>query len=226
MRSVHVLPTMKRVTQSLSYSTDSLFASAVTDRDASSAQTLQIPDAEITYFRNFYNAAESAALLQHLLDETPWRQDSLRFGGKEVLVPRLQAWYGDRRYGYSGLKLTPLPWTPLLDEMRRKLSTYSTLEFNSVLVNYYRDGNDSVAWHADDERELGPDPLIASLSFGATRRFELKHRSRKQTRMSMELENGSLLLMGSGLQRHWMHQLPKDPGITLPRINLTFRFIH
>jgi alkylated DNA repair dioxygenase AlkB len=187
---------------------------------------LQIPDAELTYIRCFYDAAESAALLQALLDETPWRQDSLNFGGKSVLVPRLQAWYGDRRYGYSGLKLTPLPWTPVLDGIRRKITETSQLEFNSVLVNYYRDGNDSVAWHSDDERELGPDPRIASLSLGATRRFELRHRTRKQTRMSMQLESGSLLLMGSGLQAHWMHQLPKDAGITLPRINLTFRFIH
>lgn len=178
------------------------------------------------YLPGFYDAAESAALLRTLLDETPWRQDTLRFGGKDVLVPRLQAWYGDRRYGYSGLKLTPLPWTPVLDAMRRKIAAVAQLEFNYVLVNYYRDGNDSVAWHADDERELGPDPMIASLSFGATRRFELKHRTRKRTRMSMDLASGSLLLMGSGLQRHWMHQLPKDPGITLPRINLTFRFIH
>lgn len=165
-------------------------------------------------------------MLHALLTETPWRQDSLNFGGKPVLVPRLQAWYGDRRYGYSGLKLAPLPWTPVLDGIRRKISQAAQLEFNSVLVNYYRDGNDSVAWHSDDERELGPDPRIASLSLGATRRFELKHRTRKQTRMSMPLENGSLLLMGSGLQRHWMHQLPKEAGITLPRINLTFRFIH
>jgi alkylated DNA repair dioxygenase AlkB len=217
---------MKRATQSLSPATDSLFASTATAVHAPAAETLQIPDAEITYIRDFYAAAESAALLQTLLDETPWRQESLRFGGKEVLVPRLQAWYGDRRYGYSGLKLTPLPWTPVLDDMRRKIAATARLEFNSVLVNYYRDGNDSVAWHADDERELGPDPLIASLSFGATRRFELKHRTRKQSRLSISLENGSLLLMGSGLQQHWVHQLPKDPGITLPRINLTFRFIH
>lgn len=217
---------MKRVTQSLSTTSSSLFAPGATDVHVPVAEMLQIPDAEITYIRGLYSAAESEALLKSLLDETPWRQDSLRFGGKEVLVPRLQAWYGDRGYGYSGLKLTPLPWTSALDSMRGKISELAQREFNSVLVNYYRDGNDSVAWHADDERELGPDPHIASLSFGATRRFELKHRTRKQSRLNLALENGSLLLMGSGLQRHWVHQLPKDPGITLPRINLTFRFIH
>ncbi len=217
---------MKRVTQSGSSVGSSLFAPTATDADVPAAETLHIPDAEIKYIRGFYTAVESAALLQTLLDETPWRQDSLRFGGKEVLVPRLQAWYGDRRYGYSGLQLTPLPWTPALDGMRRRISEVAQFEFNSVLVNNYRDGNDSVAWHADDERELGPDPHIASLSLGATRRFELKHRTRKLSRLNLSLESGSLLLMGSGLQRHWVHQLPKDTGITLPRINLTFRFIH
>jgi alkylated DNA repair dioxygenase AlkB len=161
-----------------------------------------------------------------LLAETAWRQDTLKFGGKEVLVPRLQAWYGERRYAYSGLRLVPLPWTPVLDEIRRKISAICGLEFNSVLLNYYRDGNDSVAWHSDDERELGPDPLIASLSLGATRRFELKHRTRKQSKVNMLLEDGSLLLMGKGLQQHWTHQLPKDASVTAPRLNLTFRLIH
>ncbi len=212
--------------QSLSFPGDSLLASPAHTSRAGTPEPLQIPDAEFSYLPAFFDAAESAALMQTLLAETPWRQDVLRFGGKEVLVPRLQAWYGDRRYGYSGLKLTPLPWTPVLDAIRGKVTAATRLDFNSVLVNYYRDGDDSVAWHSDDERELGPDPLIASLSFGATRRFELKHRTRKRTRMSLQLESGSLLLMGSGLQRHWLHQLPKDAGISLPRINLTFRFIH
>jgi alkylated DNA repair dioxygenase AlkB len=165
-------------------------------------------------------------LLRTLLVETPWRQDTLKFGGKEVAVPRLQAWYGDRRYAYSGLRLVPLPWTPLLDNIRRRISATFKHEFNSVLLNYYRDGNDSVAWHSDDEHELGPDPQIASLSLGIPRRFELKHRTRNDPKVSMLLEDGSLLLMGSGLQRHWKHQLPKDAGITAPRLNLTFRFIH
>lgn len=161
-----------------------------------------------------------------LLDETAWRQDTLRFGGKEVLVPRLQAWYGERRYGYSGLKLAPLPWTPTLDAIRHRIAEHCGTLFNSVLINYYRDGNDSVAWHSDDERELGPDPCIASLSFGATRRFELKHRVQPRTKMQLLLEDGSLLMMGRGLQGNWRHQLPKDPTVTAPRLNLTFRLIY
>ena len=190
------------------------------------AERFQLPDAELTYFPGFYTSAESRTLLHLLTEETTWRHDTLRIGGKHVAVPRLQAWYGDCRYGYSGLKLEPLAWTPLLDGIRRKVSIACGLAFNSVLLNYYRNGNDSVGWHSDDERELGPDPCIASLSLGAARRFELKHRVRRQEKVNMLLEDGSLLLMGSGLQRHWQHQLPKDSRITLPRLNLTFRFVH
>lgn len=185
-----------------------------------------LADAELRYIPAFYDAATSVALLATLIAETPWRQDTLRFGGKEVLVPRLQAWYGDKRYGYSGLQLAPLPWTPTLDAIRERISAYCGLAFNSVLINYYRNGNDSVAWHSDDERELGPDPHIASLSLGATRRFEMKHRQHKAQKTHILLENGSLLVMGSGVQKYWIHQLPKDPHVSDARLNLTFRFIH
>lgn len=187
-----------------------------------------LPDAELRYFPAWYSPAESIALRRQLLAETPWRQDSLRFGGKPVAIPRLQAWYGDRasRYEYSGLRLSPLPWTPLLTRLRERLERELGLQFNSVLLNWYRDGNDSVAWHSDDEHELGPDPLIASLSFGASRPFELKHRSlRGYGKRSLTLADGSLLLMGRGLQRHWQHQLPKQPGLQEARLNLTFRLI-
>lgn len=189
---------------------------------------LPLPDAELHYFPAWYAPAESAALLQQLTAATPWRQDTLQFGGKPVPVPRLQAWYGSREslYGYSGLRLDPLPWTPLLTQIRTRLERELKLPFNSVLLNYYRDGNDSVAWHSDSERELGPDPHIASLSLGAPRPFELKHRTeRRHGKRTLTLEDGSLLLMGSGLQRHWQHQLPKQPGLAAPRLNLTFRLI-
>jgi alkylated DNA repair dioxygenase AlkB len=198
--------------------------SAVGSR-SSAPECFSLPDAELAYLSNFYDAAACEKLLRRLLAETPWRQDTINFGGKAVAVPRLQAWYGDRHYGYSGLKFPPLPWTDLLLDIRDKISTATQLPFNSVLLNYYRNGNDSVAWHSDDEHELGPDPLIASLSLGAARRFELKHRTLKRTKLNLWLDNGSLLLMGTGLQQNWQHQLPKDAGVAAPRINLTFRFI-
>lgn len=192
-------------------------------------EVLPLPQATLQYYPAFLTPTSSAELLQQLLRQTPWRQDELRFGGKAVPVPRLQAWYGDSnsRYGYSGLRLPPLAWTPPLAALRQHLEDVLQLPFNSVLLNCYRDGNDSVAWHSDNERELGPDPKIASLSLGAARLFELKHRSeRRHGKRSMYLEDGSLLLMGSGLQQHWLHQLPKAPGLGALRLNLTFRFIH
>jgi alkylated DNA repair dioxygenase AlkB len=192
-------------------------------------ELLPLPGAVLHYYPEFLTASESARLLQNFLQQTPWRQDNLRFGGKMVAVPRLQAWYGNAtsHYGYSGLRLSPLPWTAVLSGLRERIETVLKLPFNSVLLNYYRDGNDSVAWHSDDERELGPDPQIASLSLGAPRKFELKHRSEaRHGKLSLMLGDGSLLLMGSGLQQNWLHQLPKTPGLQSPRLNLTFRFIH
>ena len=148
--------------------------------------------------------------------------------GKTLPVPRLQAWYGtpQARYGYSGILLDPLPFTPLLLTVLDKLQQCTGQQFNAVLLNNYRDGNDSVSWHSDDEKELGDDPVIASLSLGATRRFELRHRHRKDLgTLKLDLSHGSLLLMGKGLQPNWLHQIPKQPGQQGARLNLTFRFI-
>jgi alkylated DNA repair dioxygenase AlkB len=197
--------------------------------ESTAGEQLALPDAELHYYAAFYQPAQSREYYQRLLTETPWQQDTVNFGGKAIAVPRLQAWYGDKHsnYGYSGLKLTPHPWTPLLQAIRDELQQRLSLPFNSVLLNYYRDGQDSVAWHSDAERELGTDPQIASLSFGASRRFELKHKHRRElNKLSMELAEGSLLLMGKGVQQHWLHQIPKQAGITAARLNLTFRFIH
>lgn len=202
--------------------TDSLFSSLP------ESDLLQLPDAELQWYPHYSSEARSAQLLQRLRDETPWRQDTIRMHGRTLPVPRLQAWYGvpAARYGYSGILLDPLPFTPLLQEIREELQQYTGHPFNAVLLNWYRDGNDSVSWHSDDEKELGPDPVIASLSFGGSRRFELRHRSRKELgKRVLELANGSLLVMGKGVQRHWLHQIPKQPGLTTPRLNLTFRFI-
>jgi alkylated DNA repair dioxygenase AlkB len=191
-------------------------------------ERIALRDAELRYVSAFYSQAESQQVMEHLITTVPWQQDTLKFGGRQVLVPRLQAWYGDRtaNYGYSGLRLTPSLWTPALLTIKIRIEKTFGVSFNSVLLNYYRNGQDSVAWHSDDETELGPDPLIASLSFGAERRFELKHRDGKTQKINIELADGSLLLMGTGLQKYWSHQLPKQPWVTEPRLNLTFRLIH
>ncbi len=202
--------------------------SGITKAAAHTGESIDLQDAELYYVPAFYPTVESQALLQHFLSTVPWAQETLNFGGKKTLVPRLQAWYGDSTsiYGYSGLRLTPLPWTAALTEIKTRIENSFDMKFNSVLMNYYRNGQDSVAWHSDKESALGRDPLIASLSLGMERTFELKRRDGKSRKVRIELGDGSLLLMGKGLQQHWSHQIPKEPWITQPRINLTFRFIY
>jgi len=156
--------------------------------------------------------------------ETPWRQDSIVLFGKRHLQPRLSAWYGDASYTYSGLRLDPLPWTPLLAELRQAVEHACGLPFNSVLLNYYRNERDSMGMHSDDEAELGPEPAIASLSFGATRSFILRHKRNKRT-LKLALHDGSLLLMSGTLQSHWLHGIHKATRALGERINLTFRYI-
>jgi len=156
--------------------------------------------------------------------ETPWRQDSIVMFGKRHLQPRLTAWYGDASYTYSGLRLGPLPWTPLLAELRTAVEQACGRRFNSVLLNYYRNERDSMGMHSDDEPELGPEPAIASLSFGATRGFVLRHKRNKRT-VKLLLNDGSLLLMSGTLQSHWLHGINKATRALGERINLTFRYI-
>lgn len=191
-------------------------------------EPLALGDAELTWYPQYFEPLRADAILAQLLQETPWRQDHIRMHGRTLPVPRLQAWYGtpQARYGYSGILLDPLPFTPLLQELREELQARTGHAFNAVLLNQYRDGSDSVSWHSDDEPELGCDPVIASLSLGQTRRFELRHRQRKELgKCVLDLSHGSLLLMGTGVQRNWLHQIPKQPGIRALRLNLTFRFI-
>ena len=163
-------------------------------------------------------------VLRRLRDETPWRQDSIVLFGKQHLQPRLTAWYGDASYTYSGLRLDPLPWTPLLAELRAAVETACGSRFNSVLLNYYRNERDSMGMHSDDEPELGAEPTIASLSFGATRSFILRHKRNKRT-CKLDLHDGSLLLMSGSLQSNWLHGINKAARSLGERINLTFRFI-
>lgn len=146
--------------------------------------------------------------------------------GKQLLLPRLTAWYGDKGYTYSGLYNKPQPWLPVLLDLKERVEQASGHTYNSVLLNLYRGGNDSMGWHSDDEAELGKEPAIASLSFGGERRFSFKHRTRKDLKpVSVILANGSLLLMHGPTQHHWLHHIPRTKHPVQPRINLTFRHV-
>lgn len=163
--------------------------------------------------------------MARLLTELGWRQDEARIMGRRVPLPRLTAWYGDAGYRYSGIDNPPRPWLPVLLELKALAEAMTESRFNSVLANLYRDGRDSMGWHSDDERSLGPDPTIASLSFGAVRRFRLKHKREPERAVAIDLPPGSCLVMAGSLQHHWRHALPKTARPVGARINLTFRLI-
>jgi len=187
-----------------------------------------LPDADVTLFPSFFGAGESEALLRELLNNTHWRQDFITIYGRRIRLPRLTAWYGDagRPYTYSGITMRPEQWTPTLLAVKERIEPVSGVTFTSVLLNLYRDGSDSVSWHQDDEPELGEEPMIGSVSLGQTRRFQMRHKQRKDIEtVSINLENGSYLLMKGSTQRLWKHQLPKSSAPMGARVNLTFRFI-
>ena len=189
---------------------------------------LPLPQAELLFDPAFLTAAEAAALLAHLTADVAWEQRAIRLYGKELPQPRLTAWYGDpaAHYTYSGLAWEPRPWTPALLALRGRVAAATGASFNSVLLNRYRDGRDSMGWHADDEPELGPAPAIASLSLGATRRFRLRPRAGlAHPPLALDLPGGSLLLMRGPTQQHWQHALPKTARPVGPRLNLTFRWV-
>ena len=186
----------------------------------------RLDDAAIREYPHVFSFKESDRIMLSLVTNIPWRQDMLMIAGKEIPVPRLQCWMGNprARYGYSGLQLTPISWSDNVLSIRRSVQSLTGIKFNSVLLNYYRDGKDSVSWHSDDEPELGLKPIIVSVSFGAERIFQLRHKIRKDLpKYCIALRNGSVLLMGDTLQSNWIHQLPKVRGLSEPRINLTFR---
>jgi alkylated DNA repair dioxygenase AlkB len=186
---------------------------------------------DIEFWSDFLAPSRADALLGTLLAETPWQHADIAIYGRRVKMPRLTAWYGDpgATYVYSGLRNEPLPWTAALSELRADVEATAAHSFNSVLLNLYRDGNDSMGWHRDNEPELGPRPVIASVTLGATRRFQLRevHPAVAGNRKTHEIElsHGSLLVMREETQRAWEHGIPKERGVTAPRINLTFRFV-
>lgn len=187
-------------------------------------QRLHLPDAEVYFAPHFFSKDESDVYFEKLKEQVNWQQESIKMFGKLLPMPRLTAWYGDKGYTYSGLHNKPQPWLPVLLELKERVEQASGNKYNSVLLNLYRTGQDSMGWHSDDEAELGNEPAIASLSFGGERKFSFRHRTRKDLKsQSIDLAHGSLLLMQGATQHHWLHQVPKTARAMTPRINLTFR---
>lgn len=185
-----------------------------------------LPDADIEYIEGLYSVEEATELFTVLQQSLDWRHDDIRMFGKIMKVPRLQAWYSDNglTYRYSNMTLASKPWTATLATLKERISDYCQHDFNAVLANLYRDQHDSVSWHSDDEAELGNMPIIASLSLGAARDFQLKHIDNKE-KLTLSLSTGSLLIMRGDTQRYWQHCVPKRAKEIEARINLTFRKI-
>lgn len=188
---------------------------------------LNLPDAEVIYYPHFFDKEEADSIYTELISEIPWQQDDIRLFGKTHPQPRLTALFGNegKPYSYSNIKMQPHPWNSLLQKIKSQVEHVSDTIFTTVLLNKYRDGKDSNGWHADNEKELGTNPIIASISFGAERTFQLKHNSDKDQKKSILLEHGSLLLMKGTTQHFWKHQIPKTAKPIGPRLNLTFRVI-
>ena len=188
---------------------------------------LNLPDAEIIYYPHFFDKKEADAIFNELTNEIPWQQDDIKVFGKIHPQPRLTALFGNegKPYSYSNMKMQPHPWSLLLQKIKSHIESVTNTNFTTVLLNQYRDGKDSNGWHADNEKELGKNPIIASVSFGAERTFHLKHNTDKSLKKSIILEHGSLLLMKGTTQHFWKHQIPKTAKPIGSRINLTFRFI-
>ena len=190
-------------------------------------ENIPVENGALTLLQGVFPEWESQKLFVRLLDEISWQQPLIHVAGKKLRIPRLQAWHGDTkaRYHYSGLSLDPVAWTELLLLIKTRVEQVSNTVFNSLLLNRYRDGRDSVGWHSDDEKELGKNPVIASVSFGVERFFQLKNKKDTSLTYKLTLHHGSLLLMKGKTQHFWHHQIPKTKAPINERINLTFRNI-
>ena len=202
----------------------------IQDLFASSTKLNQIhlPDADVSYLREFNLGVHPLQMMQALINETPWRQEDINVWGKTFRQPRLVAWYGDpgHAYRYSGIALEPLPWTDRISGIKARVEAQVATTFNSVLLNYYRDQNDSMGMHSDNEKELGPRPTIASISMGAERSFLLKSKLHPDTKIvKLPLASGSLLLMKGDTQKNYKHGIGKEKHVVGARVNLTFRVI-
>lgn len=176
-------------------------------------------------YPDFFSSEEADSFLTLVVETTPWEEQTLTMFGRRVREPRLSAWVADGiTYTYSRSTRYPTPWTPVLQEIRLRCESAASAQFNSVLANLYRNGQDHMGWHADDEPANGPHPVIASVSLGTTRRFDLRHNESKET-ISVPLTHGSLLVMSQQSQHKWKHRIAKTTKVTSPRVNLTFRFV-
>ena len=190
-------------------------------------EPLALKDAELSYDPLFLSKQEASRYFSVLRQETNWQQDQIKVFGKVYNQPRLTALYANNKnsYSYSNIKMYPSPFTVHLLELKSKIENRLKLSFTSCLLNLYRDGQDSNGWHADNEKELGKNPVIASVSLGGERMFHMKHRTDKSQKLKLNLAHGSLLVMSGSTQHHWLHQIPKRKKNTKERINLTFRII-
>ena len=188
---------------------------------------LDLPDAEIIYYSQFFDTELADSIFAQLTHDIPWQQDDIRVFGKIYPQPRLTALFGNegKPYSYSNITMQPHPWNLLLQKLKTQIEAVAETTFTTVLLNQYRDGKDSNGWHADNEKELGINPIIASVSFGAERTFQLKHNTIKDLKKSIVLQHGSLLLMKGTTQHFWKHQIPKTAKPIGTRINGTFRVI-
>lgn len=188
---------------------------------------LELPDSDIAYYPNFLKDEDASSYFNVLRDFIPWQQDDITIFGKTYPQPRLTALYGNngKAYSYSNITMEPLEFTLELLKIKSAVEKEAGVEFSTCLLNYYRDGKDSNGWHSDDEKELGQNPIIASISLGAERFFHLRHKKDKSIKHKLLLENGSLLLMKGETQHHWHHQIAKTAKKIGERINLTFRII-
>lgn len=184
------------------------------------------PEPEVDWYPDWLSLATAGDMLERLKEEVVWKQDSIGTPGGVKPLPRLTAWQGEPGavYIYSGIRNEPLPWSTTVLVLKNLAEEVTRAHFNSVLLNRYRSGNDSMGWHADRERELGPTPVIASVSLGAARRFDLRHNGTGTIR-TFELTSGSLLVMRGSTQAQWRHRVPKAPAVQGERINLTFRWV-
>ncbi len=187
-----------------------------------------LPDADVILYEDLFTKKEAETLQKNLIEKIQWRQDKIKMFGKLLDQPRLTAFYGDanKPYSYSGIMMAPVDWNEDLLFIKNRIEKFVNIRFTSVLLNYYRDGKDSMGWHADDEKELGQNPIIGSVSFGETRNFQMRHKTQKEIKkVDIPLSNGSFLLMKGATQHFWQHQIPKTSRELSSRINLTFRVI-